>query len=200
MEMGSSRLDFSSLLSHRTEIPTITSSHPSIASLLNKTQHPISILNENLPYLKNHSLSDDLNILGIPGPEDHHSIQEYTKLKIPGFDDCEPATSLNSIQPDLKVLNSRCQNGMNNQRQNNQKLMNSLGEVKILGPKNPTPEMIMQYQDLKFLNSYEQFLKNSHFGSMADYHGEKKDVKVLGKKLESGVFINLDEPMKKSVR
>ncbi|XP_033210102.1 uncharacterized protein LOC117168494 isoform X2 [Belonocnema kinseyi] len=196
--MGTSRLDLSSFLNHRTEIPTITSSHASIASLLNKTQHPISILNESLPYLKNQSLSDDLNLLGIPGPDDRHSIQEYTKLKIPGFDDCEPATSLNSIQPDLKVLNSRCQNGINNPRQKNQKLISSLGEVKILGPKNPTPEMIMQYQDLKFLNSYEQFLKNSHLGAMADYHEEKKEVKVLGKKPESGIFINLDDPTKKS--
>ena len=203
MGIENNRQDFSSISNHRSEIPMITSSsHPSISTLTNKIQHPISsisILNENLPYLNNPSFSEDLNMFNIPGPEDHNSIQQYTKLKIPGFDDCEPATSLTSIQPDLKALAPICQNVMNNQKQNNQNILGSVGEVKILGPKNPTPEMLMQYQDLKFLNSYEQFLKSSHFGPITNCSGELMEVKVLGKKLETGILTNLDESMKKSV-
>ncbi|XP_051167847.1 uncharacterized protein LOC127285743 isoform X2 [Leptopilina boulardi] len=188
--IGSGRQDFSNLLHHRQEIPTITtSSHLSISSMLNKTYHP-SISNDNSQFLKNSNNCDEFDIINMSPTENHHPIQDYSKLQVPGYDDYESVANLSTIQPDFNFLGSRYSNMNHNSRSNNQMFYNSLGDVKIHGSKNPTPEMIMQYQDIKLFNN---------FGIYLDSHDDKMDIKTLGKKMDSGIFANLDNGLRKSI-
>lgn len=109
----SSQQELTNILSHRSDISTLsTTSQPSISSLLMKNHPPLSILNDTLPYLKsNTSLAEDLNILGSSTMDDHHSVYE-SKIKLPSvFDDPEPDTGLIPInQSDMKILGSGTSN------------------------------------------------------------------------------------------
>lgn len=81
------------------------------------------------------------------------------------------------------------------------KLFSGLNEVKILGPKNHNQEiMTPQYQDLKLLSPYEQFLKNTasntngcDSGVVTTSGGCRKEVKILGKKLGTGIITSTEE-------
>lgn len=190
--IGADRQDFANLLHNRSEIPTnTTSSHSSISSLLHKNHHQPLIPNENSQFLKNPNCDDlDINMQS----ENHHSIQDYSKLQIPGYDDYETVSNLPTIQPDYKFLGSRYQ--MNHNQRPNHMFYNSMNDAKICS-KNPTQEMMMQYQDIKLFNNCEQFLKNSNFGNYVDQ--EKTDLKMLGKKIENGILTSLDNGLRKSV-
>ena len=73
--------------------------------------------------------------------------------------------------------------------------------MKILGPKNHNQEiMTPQYQDLKLLSPYEQFLKNTasntngcDSGVVTTSGGCRKEVKILGKKLGTGIITSTEE-------
>jgi len=71
-----------------------------------KNHPPLSLLSETLPYLKSsQSFTEDLNILGVPPMEDHHS--EYdTKMKLPLVfdDDCDTTGLMPFGQSDMKML------------------------------------------------------------------------------------------------
>lgn len=76
-----------------------------------------------------------------------------------------------------------------------------LNEVKILGPKNHTHELIApHYQDTRILSPFEQFLKNTAIQpnncipNIADMtEGCRKEVKILGKKLGTGIITTTEE-------
>lgn len=75
-----------------------------------------------------------------------------------------------------------------------------LNEVKILGPKNHGQEiMTSQYQDIKLLSPYEQFLKNTASNTNGcdsggvNTSGCRKEVKILGKKLGTGIITSTEE-------
>lgn len=107
MGLPSSQQELTNILSHRSDISTLsTTTQPSI-SLLLKNHPSLSLLHESLPYLKsNNSLAEDLNILSST-MEDHHSVYE-SKLKLPSvFDDSESDAGLIAIsQADMKILGS----------------------------------------------------------------------------------------------
>lgn len=115
--MPSSQQELTNILSHRSDISTLsTASQPSISSLLMKNHPSLSILNDTLPYLKsNTSLAEDLNILGSSTMDDHHSVYE-SKIKLPCvFDNSEPDTGLIPIsQSDMKILGSGSSNKVKN--------------------------------------------------------------------------------------
>ncbi|PBC31289.1 Fez family zinc finger protein [Apis cerana cerana] len=203
----SSQQELTNILSHRSDISTLsTTSQPSISSLLMKNHPPLSILNDTLPYLKsNTSLAEDLNILGSSTMDDHHSVYE-SKIKLPSvFDDPEPDTGLIPInQSDMKILGSGTSNKVLGSKTNclpPSKLFPGLNEVKILGPKNHGQEiMTSQYQDIKLLSPYEQFLKNTasntngcDSGGVNTSGGCRKEVKILGKKLGTGIITSTEE-------
>lgn len=81
------------------------------------------------------------------------------------------------------------------------KLFSDLGEVKILGPKNHNQElMVSQYQDTKLLSPYEQFLKSTasntngcDTNAVNASAGCRKEVKILGKKLGTGIITSTEE-------
>ncbi|XP_043463971.1 RE1-silencing transcription factor A-like [Leptopilina heterotoma] len=184
MGIGTDRPDYTNLLNHRQDISTITtSSHSSISSILTKSYHP-SIPNENTQFLKN---CDEFDIINMSPTETHHLIQDYSKLQVPGYDDYDSVANLSTIQPDFSFLGSRYSNMRQN---NNQTFYSSFGDMKILGSKNSPSEMIMQYQDMKLFNN---------FGNYLDSHEDKMDLKLLGKKIETGIFTNLDNGLRKSI-
>ncbi|KAK1126008.1 hypothetical protein K0M31_005538 [Melipona bicolor] len=203
----SSQQELTNILSHRSDISTLsTTSQPSISSLLMKNHSSLSILNDTLPYLKsNTSLVEDLNILGSSTLDDHHSVYE-SKIKLPSvFDDTESDTGLIPIsQSDMKILGSGSSNKVLGNKSNclsSSKLFPGLNEVKILGPKNHSQEIITsQYQDVKLLSPYEQFLKNTasntngcDSGELNTSGGCRKEVKILGKKLGTGIITSTEE-------
>nr|XP_034193225.1 uncharacterized protein LOC117610217 isoform X2 [Osmia lignaria] len=203
----SSQQELTNILNHRSDISTLsTTSHPSISSLLMKNHPPLSILNDTLPYLKsNNSLTEDLNILN-SSMDDHHSVYE-SKMKLPSvFDDSETDAGLIPIsQSDMKILGSITStpkvlsNKINSLPSS--KLFSDLGEVKILGPKNHNQElMVSQYQDTKLLSPYEQFLKSTasntngcDTNAVNASGGCRKEVKILGKKLGTGIITSTEE-------
>lgn len=83
------------------------------------------------------------------------------------------------------------------------KIYPGLNEVKILGPKNHSHEwMAPHYQDTRFLSPYEQFLKNASMQNACipnivdaseGREGCKKEVKILGKKLGTGIITTTEE-------
>ncbi|XP_036147463.1 uncharacterized protein LOC105835607 [Monomorium pharaonis] len=80
------------------------------------------------------------------------------------------------------------------------KIFPGLNEVKILGPKNHAHELITpHYQDTRFLSPYEQFLKNTsmqnaYVPNVAEVsEGCRKEVKILGKKLGTGIITTTEE-------
>lgn len=81
------------------------------------------------------------------------------------------------------------------------KIYPGLNEVKILGPKNHSHEFIVpHYQDTRFLSPYEQFLKNATMQNtcVSDVidpasEGCRKEVKILGKKLGTGIITTTEE-------
>ncbi|XP_017880353.1 zinc finger protein 148-like [Ceratina calcarata] len=209
----SSQQELTNILSHRSDMSTLTTtSQSSMPSLLMKNHTSLSILNDTLPYLKsNTSLTEDLNILGNSSMDDHDSVYE-SKMKLPSvFDDAETDTSLIPInQSDIKILgtesvSTKVLGSKPNYLQS--KLFSGLNEVKILGPKNRSQEiMTSQYQDVKLLSPYEQFLKSTasntngcdtvggtmSSGSSAG-SGCRKEVKILGKKLGTGIITSTEE-------
>ncbi|XP_078046693.1 uncharacterized protein LOC144475043 [Augochlora pura] len=205
----SSQQELTNILSHRSDISTLsTTSQPSISSLLLKNHPPLSILSETLPYLKsNTSLTEDLNILGSSTMEEHHSVYE-SKMKLSSvFDDSEPDGGLMPIgQSDMKILGATHQfNKVLGGKTNNilppSKLFSGLGEVKILGPKNHNQEiMASQYSNMKLLTPYEQFLKNTAANTngcetnvVNTSAGCRKEVKILGKKLGTGIITSTED-------
>ncbi|XP_076291452.1 uncharacterized protein LOC143214371 [Lasioglossum baleicum] len=205
----SSQQELTNILSHRSDISTLsTTSQPSISSLLLKNHPPLSILSETLPYLKsNTSLTEDLNILGSSTMEEHHSVYE-SKMKLsPVFDDSEPDGGLMPIgQSDLKILGTTHQStkvhgSRTTDSLQSSKLFSGLGEVKILGPKNHSQEiMASQYSNMKLLTPYEQFLKNTAVNTngcetnvVNTSGGCRKEVKILGKKLGTGIITSTED-------
>lgn len=107
MGVPSSQQELANILSHRSDISTLsTSSQPSISSLLLKSHPPLSLLSDTLPYLKsNTSLAEDLSILNSSTMEDH-SIYE-SKMKLPPvFDDSDHDGLIPISQSDMKILGS----------------------------------------------------------------------------------------------
>jgi len=194
-----------------------------------KNHPPLSLLNEPLPYLKSgQSLTEDLNILGVSPMEDHHS--EYdSKMKLSSVfdDDCDSGL-MSFGQSDMKMLDSGSQcmkvqsfDIVREQRSLRirdtfvrrilqsfsdkfclppPKMYPGLNEVKILGPKNHSHELMApHYQDTRFLSPYEQFLKNAsmqnaYIPNIVDAsEGCKKEVKILGKKLGTGIITTTEE-------
>ncbi|XP_076648487.1 uncharacterized protein LOC143356568 [Halictus rubicundus] len=208
----SSQQELTNILSHRSDISTLsTTSQPSISSLLLKNHPPLSILSETLPYLKsNTSLTEDLNILGSSTMEEHHSVYE-SKMKLsPVFDDSEPDGGLMPIgQSDMKILGTTHQSaklfsglgGRTTDSLPSSKLFSGLCEVKILGPKNHSQEiMASQYSNMKLLTPYEQFLKNTAVNTngcetnvVNTSGGCRKEVKILGKKLGTGIITSTED-------
>ncbi|XP_018398722.1 PREDICTED: uncharacterized protein LOC108776560 [Cyphomyrmex costatus] len=202
MTVTSGQQDLTSILGHPSNLST--SSQSSLSSLFMKNHTPLSLLSETLPYLKsNQSFAEDLNILGISPMEDHHS--EYdSKMKLTSVfdDDCD--TGLMSFgQSDMKMLDSgsQCMKSFSDKFcLPPPKIYPGLNEVKILGPKNHNHEfMTPHYQDTRFLSPYEQFLKNTSMQStcvpnIVDVsEGSKKEVKILGKKLGTGIITTTEE-------
>ncbi|XP_012285816.1 uncharacterized protein LOC105702671 [Orussus abietinus] len=193
--IGPCHQNLANILNHRPEMPNMAANAPTtMTSLLSKSQSSISILNESLPFFKNsHILSEDMNILADVGcPMDQQSVVDYeSRMKLTEFDDGECDTGLIPIsQSEVKILGSWNKNFkiLGSNEKNQQKSFLEIGEVKILGPKNS--EMTPQYQDLKFLGNYEQFLRNTgHNGFVNSGGGEtRKEVKILGKKLETAIL------------
>ncbi|XP_024867508.1 uncharacterized protein LOC112451832 [Temnothorax curvispinosus] len=203
MAVTSSQPDLTSILGHPSNLST--SSQSSLSSLLMKNHPPLSLFGETLPYLKsNQSLTEDLNILGVSPMEDHHS--EYdSKMKLSSVfdDDCD--TGLMSFgQPDMKMLDSgsQCMKPFSDKFcLPPPKIYPGLNEVKILGPKNHNHELVVpHYQDTRFLSPYEQFLKNAYgqnvyVPNIVDpaFEGCRKEVKILGKKLGTGIITTTEE-------
>ncbi|XP_039305498.1 uncharacterized protein LOC105205750 isoform X3 [Solenopsis invicta] len=203
MAVTSNQQDLTSILGHPSNL---TSSQSSLSSLLMKNHPPLSLLSETLPYLKsNQSLSEDLNILGVPPMEDHHSVQDYDpKMKLSSVfdDDCD--TGLISFgQSDMKMLDSgsQCMKSFSDRFSlPPPKMYPGLNEIKILGPKTHGHELLTpHYQDIRFLSPYEQFLKNTSMQNtcvpnIADTsEGCRKEVKILGKKLGTGIITTTEE-------
>ncbi|XP_011064621.1 PREDICTED: uncharacterized protein LOC105152189 [Acromyrmex echinatior] len=202
MTVTSSQQDLTSILGHPSNLST--SSQSSLSSLFMKNHTPLSLLSETLPYLKsNQSLAEDLNILGVSPMEDHHS--EYDpKMKLSSVfdDDCD--TGLVPFgQSDMKMLDpgSQCMKSFSDKFcLPPPKLYPGLNEVKILGPKNHSHEfMAPHYQDTRFLSPYEQFLKNTSMQNVCvpniidASEGCKKEVKILGKRLGTGIITTTEE-------
>ncbi|KAG7188889.1 hypothetical protein KM043_008495 [Ampulex compressa] len=206
IDVSSSQQDLSSILSHRSEVSALSgASQSAMSSLLIKNHPPLSILNDALPYLKNNqSLAEDLSILNSP-MGDHHS--EYdTKIKLSSvFDDAESDSGLISIgKSDLKLLRS-IDHGMKlfdgKPCLPPSKIFPNLGEIKILGPKNSGQELVSpHYQEAKMLDSYEQFLSNASSSANSCGGGAantsracRKEVKILGKKLGTGIITSTED-------
>ncbi|XP_076243319.1 uncharacterized protein LOC143184743 [Calliopsis andreniformis] len=206
MGVPSSQQELTSILSHRSDISTLsTTSQPSISSLLLKTHPPLSLLSETLPYLKsNNSLAEDLNILNSTTMEDH-SVYE-PKIKLPSvFDETDHDTSLIPMtQSDMKILGSGHPSakilGNKPSCPPSSKLFLGLGDVKILGPKNHSQDlMASQYPDMKLFSPYEQFLKSTASNTngcdnvVTSSGGCRKEVKILGKKLGTGIITSTED-------
>ncbi|KAL6268477.1 hypothetical protein P5V15_001610 [Pogonomyrmex californicus] len=202
MTVPSSQQDLTSILGHPSNLST--NSQSSLSSMLMKNHPQLSLLSETLPYLKSsQSFTEDLNILGVSPMEDHHA--EYdSKMKLPSVfdDDCD--TGLIPFgQSDMKMLDSgsQCMKSFSDKFcLPPPKMYPGLNEVKILGPKNHSHELITpHYQDSRFLSPYEQFLKNVTMqnicvSNIADAsEGCKKEVKILGKKLGTGIITTTEE-------
>lgn len=73
--------------------------------------------------------------------------------------------------------------------------------MKILGPKNHNHEFITpHYQDNKILSPFEQFLKNTALqtsgyapNTIDMTEGCRKEVRILGKKLGTGIITTTEE-------
>ncbi|XP_011865272.1 PREDICTED: uncharacterized protein LOC105560626, partial [Vollenhovia emeryi] len=203
MAVAPSQQDLTSILGHPSNLST--SSQSSLSSLLMKNHPPLSLLGETLPYLKSsQSIAEDLNILGASPMEDHHSEYE-SKLKLSSVfdDDCD--TGLIPFgQSDMKMFDSgsQCMKPYSDKFCfPPPKIFPGLNEVKILGPKNHSHELIVPhpYQETRFLSPYEQFLKNSmqnaYVSNTADPASEgcRKEVKILGKKLGTGIITTTED-------
>ncbi|KMQ94469.1 fez family zinc finger protein 2 [Lasius niger] len=203
MAVPSSQQDLTSILGHSSNLST--SSQSSLSSLLMKNHPPLSLLNETFPYLKSsQSYADDLNILGVSPGEDHH-LEYDPKMRLSSVfdDDCD--TGLISFgQSDIKMLDSgnQCIKSFSDKFcLPPPKMFSGLNEVKILGPKNHSHELIApHYQDNRFLSPFEQFLKNTTMqtsgciSNTADaFEGYRKEVKILGKKLGTGIITTTEE-------
>lgn len=77
-----------------------------------------------------------------------------------------------------------------------------MNEVKILGPKNYNHDFITpHYQETRVLSPFEQFLKSTAMqpnGCMPNVsdpvsEGYRKEVKILGKKLGTGIITTTEE-------
>lgn len=74
-----------------------------------------------------------------------------------------------------------------------------LNEVKILGPKNYSHELITPHYQDRVLSPFEQFLKNTAIqtncisNSVDTSEGCRKEVKILGKKLGTGIITTTEE-------
>lgn len=81
------------------------------------------------------------------------------------------------------------------------KMFSGLNEVKILGPKNHSHELVApHYQDNRLLSPFEQFLKNTTMqtsgcipNTIDVFEGCRKEVKILGKKLGTGIITTTEE-------
>ncbi|XP_032684236.1 uncharacterized protein LOC116850276 isoform X3 [Odontomachus brunneus] len=204
MTLPTSQQDLTSILGQSSNLST--SSHSSLSSLLTKSHPPMSLLNETLPYLKSgQSFAEDLNILGVSPVEDHHS--EYdSKMRLSSMfdDDCD--TGLIPFgQSDMNILdpgNQSVKFYSDKFCQPPPKIFSGYNEVKILGPKNHHHDMIIpHYQDARILSPFEQFLKNTAIQTNtcvpntidAPTEGCRKEVKILGKKLGTGIITTTEQ-------
>ncbi|XP_072756885.1 uncharacterized protein [Anoplolepis gracilipes] len=201
MAIPSSQQDLTSILGHSSNLST--NSQSSLSSLLIKNHPPLSLLNETFPYLKNsQSFADDLNILGVSPVADHH-LEYDPKMRLPSVfdDDCD--TGLISFgQSDIKMLDSgnQCIKPFNDKFYlPPPKMFPGLNEVKILGPKNHNHELVAPHYQDRLLSPFEQFLKNTMqtSGCMSNnvdaFEGCRKEVKILGKKLGTGIITTTEE-------
>ncbi|XP_029658905.1 uncharacterized protein LOC115232889 isoform X4 [Formica exsecta] len=203
MVVPSSQQDLTSILGHSSNLST--SSQSSLSSLLMKNHPPLSLLNETFPYLKSsQSFADDLNILGVSPVTDHH-LEYDSKMRLPSVfdDDCD--TGLISFgQSDIKMLDSgnQCIKPFSDKFcLPPPKMFPGLNEVKILGPKNHSHELVApHYQDNRLLGPFEQFLKNTTMqtsgcisNTIDAFEGCRKEVKILGKKLGTGIITTTEE-------
>nr|XP_012221938.1 PREDICTED: uncharacterized protein LOC105671946 [Linepithema humile] len=199
MAVPSSQQDLTSILGHSSNL---SSSQSSLSSLLMKNHPPLPLLNETLPYLKSsQSFAEDLDILGVSPVEDHHS--EYdSKMKLSSVfdDDCD--TGLISFgQSDIKMFDS----GNQCVKPFNSKLTlppprifpPAMNDVKILGPKNHNHELATSHYQDRVFSPFEQFLKsiqtNGTPNAVDMLEGCKKEVKILGKKLGTGIITTTEE-------
>ncbi|XP_014475328.1 PREDICTED: uncharacterized protein LOC106744805 [Dinoponera quadriceps] len=204
MSMPTSQQDLTGILGQSSNLST--SSHSSLSSLLAKNHPPLSLLNETLPYLKsNQSFVEDLNILGVSPVEDHHS--EYdSKMKLSSMFDDECDIGLISFgQSDMNMLdpgNQSIKFFSDKFYQPPPKVFPGYNEVRILGPKNHNREtFIPHYQDARILSPFEQFLKNTAIQTNACVpntidaasEGCRKEVKILGKKLGTGIITTTEQ-------
>ncbi|KAI4487652.1 hypothetical protein M0802_011965 [Mischocyttarus mexicanus] len=168
--------DFINILNHKNDISGLPRDTTNCSFLYKNNS---SMINNNLPFLKpNQSLSEDMIIINNT-INDH---AEYdSKMKLPmAFDENDHNTGMISLnRPEIKILDS--------ENQANTK-------VKILGPKNHGQELVgTPYQDLKMFPLFDGLLKNSKTPlNMRDNNNlnnvRKKDVRILGKKLETDVI------------
>lgn len=145
------------------------------------------------------AIGDPLNLLGVAQQETKFLGQQQS-LKVAGH---QRAQNCHRIPDYYRGNESR--NYWDAQRN-----LPSFGEVKILGPKNPDgfDESSIQLQDIRILGSYEQFMKSStNFGQQQfvktstncgpdeTSQPTRKQVKILGKKLESGFIESSEDGM-----
>ncbi|XP_043279172.1 uncharacterized protein [Venturia canescens] len=184
-----------------------------------------------LRHCPSRSLSDELNILSsdkesIGGnligdsrqsqqQQQQFQHQEHYNGKIK-FSDYEPRDLSNSLSIGYKRDEQSYQSGTDFYRENEAKIswdskraVPSFGEVKTLATKIdniPNQDSLeassSQFQDIRILGSYEQYVKSSGFGKKQDFfhannHGTeddvlsaRKEIKILGKKLECGFLEN----------
>ncbi|KAK2582954.1 hypothetical protein KPH14_009012 [Odynerus spinipes] len=188
----SNHQDFANMLNHRNDIVTLSTN----ASSLFKNHPSTSLISNTLPYYKiNQYVPEDFGMINNSTILDH---AEYdTKVKLPMvFDENEHNTGLVSINhPEIKILDSGNQMAKSfgdESLSSLPKLYPSFGEVKILGPKHHGQEFATQLQDMKMFAPYDDLLKNSMAPlSMRDNSPNnvcKKEVKILGKKLGTGII------------
>jgi len=75
-----------------------------------------------------------------------------------------------------------------------------LNEVKILGPKNHSHDLMTPHYQERVLSPFEQFLKSTVVqtsscvpGTIDPSEGCRKEVKILGKKLGTGIITTTEE-------
>ncbi|KAH0950916.1 hypothetical protein HN011_002475 [Eciton burchellii] len=203
MAVPSSQQDLTSILGHPSNLSA--GSQSSLSSLLMKNHPPLSLLSETLPYLKSsQSFTEDLNILGVPPMEDHHS--EYdTKMKLPLVfdDDCDTTGLMPFGQSDMKMLDpeNQCIKPFSDRfGLPPPRMFPGLNEVKILGPKNHSHDLMTPHYQERVLSPFEQFLKSTVVqtsscvpGTIDPSEGCRKEVKILGKKLGTGIITTTEE-------
>lgn len=80
-------------------------------------------------------------------------------------------------------------------------------DVKILGPKNSNIELsVSQYQNMKAINQFDQYLNGSSLNdhnpsqlNLCNLYNDRKEVKILGKRLETGLISTNENGMIKIV-